>query len=145
LQQIANSANSFEFSSSTWNASLNDSQIGLLVRESTVYSAPFEENEYDCVLIERDEVTTTFVGTPDLGPAPGPEGIQYGLVLGNEYGRRSLFSPILRPNEERHMDLSRCLARRVTTEALQRSKEINQRFRETVYTLLSLLKVYSLS
>lgn len=145
LDQISGCASALEFHSSPWNKTLSESQIGLLARESTVYTCPTEENEYECILVERDEVSVAYQNTPELGLAPGPDGIQYALVYGNEYGRRPLFSPVLRPGEERHMELSRTLFNRISPEAMQRIQRTNQRFRRTVYTLLSLLKVYSLS
>lgn len=125
---------------------MSESQVGLLTRESTVYTCPTEENEYECVLVERDEVTLSYQNTPELGIAPGPDGIQYGLVMGNEYGRRkNLFSPLLRPGEEKHLEMKRCLTKRISPEAMERIQRMNQRFRKTVYQLLEMLRLYTLS
>eukprot|EP00981_Chlorochromonas_danica_P008991 scaffold2392_cov166-Ochromonas_danica.AAC.7 len=145
LKQVARGVSAVDFISSDWNQTLSSSQIGLLARESTVYTCPTEENEYDCVLVQRDEVSTSYKNTPELGFAPGPDGIQFSLVIGNDYGRRPLFSPVLRPDENVHMDLSRTLANRLTPEALNRMRRVNERFQRTVYTLLSLIKPFSQS
>jgi hypothetical protein len=142
-RQIAQSASALDFCSSPWNLTLNESQIGILAREASVYSCPAELNDYECILVERDEVTVSYLNTPDLGIAPGVDGVQYLLVLGNDYGRRPLFSPIPRPDEMRHLELSRTLDQRISPEAMQRLRRCNQRFVKTVYTLLSLLKPYS--
>lgn len=144
--EIARNAAALEFQSSTaWNASLSNSQIGLLVRESTVYTCPHECNEYDCVLVERDSVSQSFVNCPGSGPAPGPEGVQFSLVVGNDYGRRTLFSPMLRPDEQVHMDLARTLTRRVTPEGQQRMQRTSERFAKTIQTLFCLMRPFSQS
>eukprot|EP01040_Poterioochromonas_malhamensis_P005737 gene5737-6170_t len=96
VQQIAKTCNALEYASSAdWNNQLNPSQIGIFVRETCIYTNPLEQNEYECLLAERDEVSIAYQNTPDLGIAPGPEGVQYTFVLGNEYGKRgSLYSTI---------------------------------------------------
>lgn len=125
---------------------MSESQIGIFARESTVYTCPTEENEYECILVERDEVTVAYQNTPELGIAPGPDGIQYALVIGNEYGRRkNLFSPLLRPGEEKQLDLKRSLKKRLSPEAVERIGRVNQRFRKTIYRLLEMLRLYTLS
>lgn len=130
-------------SSTEWNKTLNDSQVGILARESCVYTCPGEENEYECILAERDEVSITYQNTPELGFAPGADGIQYTLVLGNEYGKRSLFSAVPRPNEITHLELPRTLTQRITPEAMDRIRRINPRFQKTIFTFLSLIRPYS--
>lgn len=144
---MAASASSLEFTSaSAWNTTLNESQIGICVRESNVFTCPAEMNEFECILVERDEVSISYQNTPELGFAPGPDnGIFYSLVYGNEYGNRPLFSHVLRPNEIAHLELSRTLGNRITPEAMERLKRTNQRFAKTIYTLLSLIKIYSQS
>lgn len=147
-QQVASCASALDFqSTATWNQSLSESQLGLLARESTVFTCPGEENEYECILVERDEATLSYQNTPELGLAPGPEGVQYALVMGNEYGKRknNMFSPVLRPGEERHLELKRTLVKRISPEAMERIGRVNQRFKKTVYDVLQLLKLYSLS
>lgn len=145
LKQVATGASALEFMSSPWNQTLNESQAGILLRESTAYTCPGEENEYECILVERDEASTAYFNTPELGIAPGPDGIQYSLVYGNEYGRRPLYSTVPLPGEERHLDMPRTLTQRISPEAMQRIRRINQRFRKNVHSLLSLAKVYSQS
>jgi hypothetical protein len=147
-QQVASCASALDFQSATaWNQSLSESQLGLLAREATVYACPGEENEYECILVERDEATLSYQNTPELGLAPGPDGLQYALVMGNEYGKRksNMFSPLLRPGEERHLELKRTLVRRISPEAMERIGRVNQRFKKTVHNVLQLLKLYSLT
>jgi len=144
LQQIASIVNGMDIRGNhDWNQTLNDSQIGMNVRESCVYTCPLEENEYECIFMERDEVCITYQNTPELGHAPGPDGIQYTLVLGNEYGKRALFSCLPRPNETSHLELSRTLTSRITPDAMDRIKRMNPRFQKTIFTLLSLIRPYS--
>jgi len=145
LLQVARGASAFEFSSSSWNQSLNESQGGVLVRESNVYTCFPQFNEFECVYVEMDVVSKSYLNTPELGIAPGPGGLKYTLVNGYEYGKRKIFSPVPRPGEIPHLDLFRPLEKRATWDAQERTKGINQRFQKTVHTLLSLVKPYSLS
>jgi hypothetical protein len=145
LSQIAMGANAFEYTSSSWNQTLNESQIGLLVRESTMYTCFSQANEYECVFAEMDAVSLSYQNTPELGLAPGPGGIKYTLVYGNEYGNKKVFSHVPRPDEVPHLEVSRVLVKRVTPDSLERMKNINQRFQKTVHTFLSLVKPFSLS
>lgn len=112
-----------------------------------MYTCPQEENEYECILVERDEVTVSYLNTPELGIAPGPDGIQYGLVMGNEYGKRknNMFSPMLRPGEEKHLEMKRTLTKRISPEAMERIGRVNQRFKKTVYNVFQVLKMYTLT
>ncbi len=146
-RHVANSASALEFASAKeWNATLNESQIGVLVRESCVFACPGETYDYECVLVERDEVSNSFNNTPELGHAPGPDsGIMYTLVFGNEYGNKKLFSHVARPNEKTHVYFRKTLENRLSPEAIVRMRRMNQRFQKTVYTLLSLIKIYSQS
>lgn len=174
LAGLAQGASSMEFrNSNAWATALRHPQkIGVLVRESMVYVCPEEENEYDCVHVEHDSVSMTYINTPELGLAPGGA-VQYTLVIGDDYGRRTLFSPTPRPGkqsihminyainstysyrqivifpcylgEEVHMSLYKCLDSRVTSESSERVAKCNVRFAKTVYTLLKLIRPYSLS
>jgi hypothetical protein len=162
IKQIAKSCNALEYSiSSEWNATLNVSQIGIHVRESCVYSNPLDTNEYECILAERDEVSIAYNNTKDLGIAPGPDGIQYTLILGNEFGRKNTYSIIpyefalqglkdavnlsMIVTDYTHLDVMRALSKRVTSEAKDRVGRINQSFQKTVFTLLTLIRIYSQS
>jgi hypothetical protein len=145
LIQVAKCASSFEFASSEWNQSLNDSQIGLLTRETCIYTCFPQHNEYECVMVEMDAVSMSYLNTPQLGFTPGPGSLKYLLVMGNEYGNKHRFSHVPRPREITHLDLSRALTNRVTAESLERIKNVNQRFQKTVRTLLELIRPYSLS
>ena len=144
LLQVARGASAFEFTSSAWNQTLNESQSGILVRESNVYACFPQVNEFECVFVEMDVISKSYLNTPELGLAPGPAGLKYTLVSGYEYGRRKIFSLVPRPGEIPHLDLYRPLEKRATWDAQERMKGINQRFQKTVHTLLSLVKPYSL-
>lgn len=144
LLQVAKGSSAFEFSSASWNQTLNESQGGILVRESNVYTCFPQVNEYECVFVEMDSVSLSYLNTPELGFTPGPGGLKFTLVYGNEYGDKKVFSHVPRPGEIAHLDLSRALTKRATHESLDRMKNINQRFQKTVHTLLSLVKPYSL-
>lgn len=91
-----------------------------------------------------DEISTSYKNTPELGFSPGPGGLRYLLVNGNEYGNRKVYSHVPRPNEIVHLEISKNLTKRATMEALERMKNINQRFQKTVHTLLYLVKPLSL-
>jgi len=144
LQEVARASSSMEFSSSSWNQTLNASQAGILIRESNVYSAFTQQNEYECLFVEMDVVSMSYNNTPDLGPSPGPGGLKYTLVYGNEYGDKKSYSHVPRPGEISHLDVPRALVNRATQEALVRLRTVNQSYNKTVYTLLSLIRPYSL-
>jgi hypothetical protein len=144
LREVARGSSSMEFASSPWNQTLNDSQAGILIRESNVYTAFTQNNEYECLFVEMDAVSMSYNNTPDLGPSPGPGGLKYTLVYGNEYGDKKSFSHVPRPGEISHLDVPRALVSRATLEALGRLKAVNQSYNKTVFTLLSLIRPYSL-
>jgi len=144
LKEIAQGASSMEYSSSSWNQSLNESQAGILVRESNVYTCFPQVNEYECVFVEMDSVSVSYNNTPELGLSPGPGGLKYTLVFGNEYGDKKIYTHVPRPGEISHLDMPRTLHNRATKEGLDRLHNVNQTFAKTVYTLLSLMKPYSL-
>jgi hypothetical protein len=144
LRQVARGSSAFEFTNASWNQTLQDAQAGILLRESNVYACFPQANEYECVLVEADEVSTSYQNTPDLGLVPGPGALRYTLVHGNEYGNRKVFSHVPRPGEFAHLDVAHTLTKRATLEALERMKNINQRFQKSVHTLLYLVRPYSL-
>ncbi len=144
-REIARGASSLEFVSSPWNQQIGEQQIGILARESNVYTCPGDEFDFECVLAECDEVSTSYKNTPELGLVPGTAGLKYSLVYGYEYGEKKKFSHVLRPEEVTHIELVKTLSNRVTPECTKRFNDINQRFQKTIYTLLSLVKPYSLS
>lgn len=145
MREVARGASALEFVSSAWNQTISEQQVGMLVRESNVYTCPHEENEFECVLVEADEVSRSFQETPDLGLVPGEGHLKWSLVYGNEYGDKKKFSHVMRPDETTHIELIKTLGNRATPECIERYNRINQRFQKTVYTLLSLVKPYSLS
>ncbi len=144
-REVARGASSLEFHSSHWNQTISDQQIGVLVRETTTYTCPGEDFAYECVLAEADEISQSHKDCPELPLVPGEIGLKFALVFGNEYKEKKKFSHMLRPNEVTHIELIRTLSNRVTPECTKRYNEINQRFQKTVYTLLSLVRPYSLS
>lgn len=144
VTELARASSSMEFASSIWNQHLNESQIGILVKESTVYTSFTEAFDFECVFVEMDAVSESYLNTPELGLVSGPGGLKFTLVQGNEYGNKKNFSSIPRPGEVPHLGLPRVLAGRTTKEAMERLDNINQRFQKTIYTLLSLIKPYSL-
>lgn len=145
IEEISQTISSLEFTSSAWNQSIGDMQIGVLTRESSTYSCPGETFDYECVLAELDEGTTAYANTPALGLVPAPSGMKFSLVFGNEYGNRKLFSHVVRPSELSHIGITQTLTSRVTPECMHRMGRTNQQFSSTVRTLLSLVRPYSLS
>eukprot|EP01038_Epipyxis_sp_PR26KG_P008222 gene8222-11128_t len=144
IHHISKGCSSLDFhSNSKWNEDIGSARIGILARESSIYTCPGETFDYECILAEKDEVSLSYNNTPELGVISG-KGIKYTLVFGNEYGNRKLFSHVPRPNEECHVDLNKTMINRTTSEAMERMNRINQRYRKTVETLLLLIKPYSL-
>lgn len=144
LKELSRCASTLEFASSTWNQSLNQSQIGILAKESTVYYCFNEQNEYDCIFTEMDYISSSYENTPELGLTPGPASLKYLCVYGNEYGKRLKFSNQPRPSEITHLNILKTLDKRITMEAIERINRINQRFQKTVHTLLMLIKPFSI-
>jgi hypothetical protein len=134
------------FSSSAWNQKIcNQSQIGVCIRETCLYTCPGEHFEFECILAETDDISTTYVETPELGLLPG-SGVKYLLVFGNEYGtKKQEYSHKPRPGEETHIVLWKSFEKKVTAEALERYKGASLRLEKTVNILLSLMKPYSLT
>jgi hypothetical protein len=148
LAEISRGASSLEFSChSVWNQTVcNDSQIGLLVRETCVYSTPSESFDFECVLAEKDEVSESFLNAPELGTVEGDAAVKLLLVFGNEYGtKEDTFSHAPRMNEVSHMGLHRAITNKVTSSAIDRFLRVNPRFEKAVNTLLTLVKPFSLS
>ena len=144
LAEVSRGASALQFGSSPWNQTLSASQIGLHTKEATAYACFTEANEYECVLAELDHVSISYQNTPELGISPGPGGLKYTLVFGNEYGTRKKFSHAPRPDEIPHLELVRVLVKRATAECSARMQRTNERFNKTVLTLLILLRPYSL-
>jgi len=156
LKELSKGVTGMDFhSSSEWNKLLSESQIGVRVRESSAYTCPAETFDYECVLVEEDAVSQSYKHCTELGLLPSMEGstampVKYCLVMGDEYGDKEWSRPLKevhapRPAEVEHMELSRSLKDRVTSEAKERVERTNPRFQETVHTLLSLIKPFSIS
>jgi hypothetical protein len=143
---MARCASAFEFVSSPWGQKISETQAGILVRESTVYTGTFDTFDYECVLAELDAVSESSKNAPDVGDIPPASGgVKFTLVMGNEYGNRTLFSHMPRPTEVSHLELIGTLANRITDEAKDRAERCNARFSNTVFTLLRLVRPLSLS
>ena len=146
LTQIARCANTFDFQSSTWGQSVPKSQVGLLVRESSVYTGIEDSFDYECVLAQLDKQSESCEQAPDMADMPtSSSGVKFTLVMGNEYGNRKLFSHVPRPDEVSHLELCEAVSSRITSEASERIDRCNVRFQKTVYTLLRLINPLSLT
>jgi len=147
LREIARCANSFEYTSSPWNQQLSPSQIGIVTRESTVYTASEENFDYECVLVELDEVSESFRNSRDVGKLDGvgASSAKFMLVMGNQYGDVKGYSSAPRPGEVSHLELASTLKRRVSPETIERIDRCNELFQETIYQLLRLVRPISLT
>ena len=146
MTQIARCANAFDFQSCAWGQSIPKSQVGLLVRETSVYTGIEDSFDYECVLAQIDKNSESYEQAPDVAEIPmSSSGIKFTLVMGNEYGNRKLFSHVPRPDEVSHLELSAAMSSRITSEASERIDRCNVRFQRTVYTLLRLINPLSLT
>ena len=149
MRELAKCASCLDFrSSDSWNRDLDEAQIGLLLRESTAYTALGEAFDYECVLAEQDQASETFRNAPDAGliTGVGNSAAKYTLVFGNEYGlRKGGFDRKPRPGEVSHIELAAAASARCTTEARDRIKRCNSLFRENVFKLLALVRPLTFS
>ena len=119
LSEVARGASSFEVScTAAWNQTIcNESQIGILLRETCVYTAPEQSFDFECILAERDAVSSSYLNAPDLGLLEGGEtddAVKYCLVFGNEYGTKGdNYSHKLRVGEQSHVELWRAAKNKV--------------------------------
>jgi hypothetical protein len=142
FEQIAQCVSAMDFSSSAWNQTLSPSQIGIMARESTEYVGSLETYDYESVLVEDDVVSESYKNAPNEGVLSNPK---YTLVLGNQYGVLKNFSHNVRPNEVTHLELIKAMESRLTTETKERIARSNERFQKNVYTILRLIKPFSLA
>jgi hypothetical protein len=147
LSEMARGASAFDYSSSTWNKQINEQRVGLLVRESSVYTARGETYDYECILVEEDIVTELNTYAPDVGiiTGVGSSNCVFKNVLGNQYGIRPGFSHGLRPGEISHIELIPTMERRCTTECIERAKRTNELFQDTVFKILQLTRPLSMT
>jgi hypothetical protein len=140
-------ANTFDFASTEWNQDLDDAHIGLLARESTVYTATGEAFDYECILVEKDDVALTKRWVPDQGSitGTGPSKARFTSVVGNHYGNRPGFDNAARSGELAHIELLESLRSTCTPEAYERVRKSEEAFASAVYTLLRLVKPISLT
>ena len=137
-----------EFSSSIeWNQQGRSSnQVGLLVRESSVYTGLDGLFDFECILCELDNHSESFLNAPDVGACPqSSSGVKFTLVMGYEYGNRKLFSHKPRPSEISHLELKVAMGNRSTAETQQRIQRCSVRFQKTVNTLLKLINPLNLT
>lgn len=144
LLAIARCSSALDFTSSKWNKDLSPSQIGILVRESTVATGQADVFDYESVLAEVDSQSESKLNAPDiLDTIPGKSGTKYTLVAGNEYGSKRHYSLAPRPNEQTHVNFNMTLQSRLTEESKERIDRGSERFHKTVYKLLKLVKPFS--
>lgn len=148
LREMARCASSFDFKSSKWNKDgLAPYQIGLLARESTVYTASKETFDYECIFIEEDSSCQSYKYAPNFGTVKGtgPSGARYTNVLGYQYNTKPGFNHTARPGEEAHIELIKALESRSTPEAVARAMGCKELFQGTVYKLLRLMRPLTLT
>lgn len=143
MEAIARSANALDFDSSSWNKELPSTSIGILVRESTVSTGGADHHDFDCVLAEMDAMSESSQASTCIGIAPGKSGVKYTRVYGNDYGTKKNFSNNSRPNEVSHVKFAATLSSRISQEATDRIDRSNERFAQTVFNLLKLVKPFS--
>ena len=126
---------------------IGEHQFGLLVRESTAFTARDEKHDYECILAEDDATSDTFKNAPDVGnltSAKNPDAmVKYLNVMGNEYSDKKNFDLRPRPDEKTHMTLAESIHARVTPEAAERLQCQNEQFTDVVYKLLRLIQPFS--
>jgi len=143
LWALARSSSTLDFESSSWNKELSETQIGILARESTIFTGSSDTYDFDCVLAEMDTSSESYRQAPEVGVVPGNSGVKYTLVVGNDYGNRRYFSSVPRPREVSHVNFVYSLNHRITKEAKERIERGNERFHKTVFQLLMLIKPFS--
>lgn len=114
------------------------------MRESTAYTGAVEAYDYECVLAERDTVSTSHKHAPEIGVMPGA-GVKFTLVVGNEYESRRNFSVVPRANEIPRLELGVSIRSRLTPEGSSRIARSNALFAKTITKLLQLMKPFSLN
>jgi hypothetical protein len=144
LTQIGRCASACEFSSSPWNQQLGYDKVGILVKETTVYTGAVEAFDYECVLAEKDALSDSCRRATVSGSVDG-NGVKYTLVMGNEYNTKKEFALSPRPDELTHVTIAASLQNRLTEEAKERIERVNGRFAETIALLLRQLRLFSMA
>ena len=144
LRHIGRCASACEFSSSNWNQQLPSHNIGILVKESTVYTGAIESYDYECILAESDKMSDSCRNATIAGQLPG-DGIKFTNVMGYEYGTKKDFSLVPRPDELTHITMTAALESRLTKEANERISRVNARFADALTSLLKQLRLFSLA
>ncbi len=144
LRHIGRCASACEFASSNWNQQLPSHCIGIMVKETTVYTGAIESYDYECVFAESDALSSSCKLSTVAGGAPG-SGVKFTNVMGNEYGTKKDYSLEPRPDEVTHITLAAALQSRLTSEAVERINRVNSRFADSVTSLLKQLRLFSLA
>jgi hypothetical protein len=143
MTTMALCASSLDFSSTPWMhlEQCGPSRIGIYVRESVVYIGSEDLYDYECVLIEKDSVSDSYIKAPDSTLLPGC-GAKYLLVMGDQYKTITdgTYSHKPRPNERYRVNLIESLDTRLTAECKERILRTNGGFEHTVLTLLRLVR-----
>lgn len=158
LEAISRTANALDvLSCPAWNQRqsphIGESRIGLLVRETSAYTGSSEVLDYDCVLAELDAVSESYNRATDGGILPsGLDSVKYTLVMGNRYASYNpleavnvSFSHAPRPGECATLHLVKAMTNRVTEETMTRIAGANVKFQKNVFTILRLVKPFSLN
>ena len=126
-----------------WDKSLNENQVGILARESTVYMIPGECFDYECILVEKDTASSSYLNCTELGIIEATAATKFSQVHGNIYGDEQEFSHELRPREECHISLLQAIDSRLTPAAKKRIGRSDERFCRTATSLLQLIRPFS--
>ena len=141
MLEMATCASALDFSSSRWSnlEQMGPSRVGVLARESCVYTGVGDPYDYECVLVEKDVVSESHMNSPEEALMPGAGG-RFSLVMGNEYDTVEGFSHKPRPNEQVRVSIVDAMSSRLTEEASDRISRIEGSFEDTVLTLLRLVR-----
>jgi hypothetical protein len=122
-----------------WNRVLEPSKIGILVRESTVYTGGIDSFDFDCILAEVDASSKSSLHAPGVG-ALAPPGVKFTVVRGNDYGESKTFSDVPRFGEISHLTIRRAMGNIQTDAADTRALRTSGRFERSVFLLLKLTR-----
>lgn len=142
---IARWASSYDFMGCPeWNRALDPSKIGVLVRESSVYTGGIDTFDFDCVLAEVDALSKSSVEAPGAGALP-PPGVKFTNVRGNDCGDSKTFSDAPRFGEISHLSIRRAMGSTQTEAADERAVRTSGRFERTVFLLLKLTRCINIT
>eukprot|EP01041_Mallomonas_annulata_P000234 gene234-423_t len=125
LEEIARCSCALDFQSTPWNQSLNHNQMSFYVRETSAFTGNGENFDFETILAEMDNASTSYRNAEAEGILPG-QGVKFTNVMGNEYGDKSNHSIKPRPGESTHLSLSMALSKTLMPEALKRIQRTNK-------------------